>query len=106
MNTANTMSHDGDQINAGALIGRPDLSDDVLLDALRQRLRARQRPETEAEGILAAATMRDEAALALMQTLSVPAPVAHLSMPTQRLTGRSQRRWLTLPAINVSWSRG
>ena len=102
----NTLTPPCDQMNAGALIGRPDLSDDVLLDALRVRLRARSAAHQDAETVLAAAMNEDPAALDLMRTIPVPAPVARLTMPTQRLTGRPQRWSMLIPEIRVSWGRG
>ncbi|MCB8838672.1 hypothetical protein [Aurantimonas sp. VKM B-3413] len=102
----NTLTPPCDQMNAGALIGRPDLSDDVLLDALRVRLKTRRQSQQDAEAVLAAAMNADPAALDLMRTIPVPAPVAHLSMPTQRITGKPQRWSMLIPEIRVSWDRG
>jgi len=106
MTNVSILSPQSDQMNAGALVGRPDLSDDVLLEALRERLRARRRPAEDAEAVLAAAARSDAGALDLLRTVSLPAPVARLSMPTQCLTRAPQRRALPLPAIRLSWNRG
>lgn len=81
----------GMQTNLGSLIGRPDLSDDVIADALRDRLRAQGRHEDDAPHVLAMAQNSDEQAASLLRTIVVPAPSAKLTMPTQQLTARRRR---------------
>ena len=71
---------------AGLLIGRADLSDDQMLDAVRMRLVASGQSAEAAASILDAARDGDEGSVALVNTVSVPAPVSKLSMPVQRLT--------------------
>ncbi|MCQ0987740.1 hypothetical protein [Jiella marina] len=93
-------------MNAGAIIGRADLSDDVLLDGLRTRLASKRRPATEAEEVLQAALAGEQEAIGLLRTIPVPAPSARLSMPEQKLSRPSLRRAIPLPVIRISWTRG
>lgn len=79
------------QSNLGSLIGRPDLSDEVIADALRDRLRAEGRHEDDAPHVLASAQNADEDAASLLRTIVVPAPAAKLAMPTQQLTASRRR---------------
>ncbi|HSP26201.1 MAG TPA: hypothetical protein VLQ65_13605 [Saliniramus sp.] len=79
------------QSNLGSLIGRPDLSDEVIADAMRDRLRASGRHEDDAHHVLASAQNADEEAASLLRTIAVPAPTAKLTMPTQQLTGTRRR---------------
>ena len=78
------------ETNAGRLIGRADLDDDVVLDAGRTRLAASGRSD-DAERVLAAAMRGDAASLAFVRTVAVPPPLARLTMPIQPLTGRPLR---------------
>ncbi|MBO0904344.1 hypothetical protein [Jiella sonneratiae] len=94
-----------DDINFGAIIGRADLSDEVVVDAVKGRLASRDRSCEEADALLAAAIAGEAEAVAFLRTVPVPAPIMRLAMPTQELTRSSQRRGFALPAIRFSWNR-
>lgn len=82
----------GNQINAGVLVGRPDLSDDVLVEAVAARLASLGRSREEAADVVCAAHAKDGDALAILSTIAVPPPVSRLAMPVQTLTrGTSSR---------------
>lgn len=79
-------------VSDGALIGRSDLEAAVVIGALRDRLSECGKPATDAEATLHAAHRGDEEALSMLRTVLVPAPIAPLSMPVQRLSrGRRKR---------------
>lgn len=80
-------------VNSGSLIGRADLSDDQMAEAIRARLRATGRGADTPEAIIEAAQRGDVNATSLVRTIAVPAPVARLSMPTQRLTRDGRNRF-------------
>ncbi|MEF2550766.1 hypothetical protein VQ042_05210 [Aurantimonas sp. A2-1-M11] len=83
------------ETNAGRLIGRADLGDEVILDAVRARLASTGR-NGDAERLISAAMDGDETSLAFVRTVAVPPPVARLTMPIQQLTARRIR----LPSIS------
>ncbi len=79
--------------NSGGLIGRADLSDDQMADAIRARLSASGRAPSSAEAIIEAARLGDDKAVSLVRTVAVPAPISKLNMPTQRLTRVGRNRF-------------
>lgn len=85
-----TVANNDMQTNLGSLIGRPDLSDDVIASALCERLRAEGRPDGDVEHILHSAR-HSETAASLLRTIAVPAPSAKLPMPTQELASARRR---------------
>ncbi|NDW05813.1 hypothetical protein [Jiella pacifica] len=93
-------------MNFGAIIGRADLSDDVVIDAVKSRLASRSRAEGDADHLLNAALDGDREAISFLRTIQVPAPSVRLAMPTQSLTRDPQRRGFGLPSIRFSWNRG
>ncbi|MBB4002532.1 MAG: hypothetical protein V7704_19905 [Aurantimonas endophytica] len=92
------------QTNLGSLIGRPDLSDEVIASALCERLRAEGRSDSDADDILTSARHSQSEAASLLRTIAVPAPSATLTMPTQQLT--SARRRFSLGAGFAKLSLG
>ncbi|HEX2019887.1 MAG TPA: hypothetical protein VGO17_13180 [Aurantimonas sp.] len=92
------------QTNLGSLIGRPDLADEVIADALRERLRDQGRDD-DVDLLLASAQNCDEAATSLLRTVAVPAPAARLAMPTQPLTGGGRRFSLGATFGRLSFGR-
>lgn len=92
------------QTNLGSLIGRPDLSDDVIASALCDRLRAEGRSDDDAHRILISARRSEPEAASLLRTIAVPAPSAKLTMPTQQLA--STRRRFSLGAGSAKLSPG
>ena len=103
LSTDQTMRSD---VNCGALIGRADLSDDIMIDAIKERLASNDRSSDDAETVLGAAMSGDRDALSLLRTINVPAPTVRLTMPTQSLTRGGMRGAFGLPAIRFSWNRG
>ena len=104
-NLANNLSV-RDDMNCGAIIGRADLSDDVVIDAVKDRLTASNRSDDEARAILNAALAGDQDAMSFVRTIKVPAPTVRLAMPTQSVhRGGSQRRMFGLPTFRFSWDR-
>ncbi len=91
-------------MNFGAIIGRADLSDDIVVDAVKNRLASRNRTDEEADAILNAARAGDGDAIAFVSTIKVPAPTVRLAMPTQTLT--RERRGFALSGLRLSWNRG
>ena len=90
------MSHmqvQNETINFGSLIGRADLSDEQIVEAIRARLSASGQDAGMAETILEAARSGETRAGSLMRTVAVPAPVSKLNMPTQRLTRGGHNRF-------------
>ena len=79
--------------NFGGLIGRADLSDDQMIEAIRARLSGGGRDPASAEAVIEAARMGDDEAKSLVQTIAVPAPVSKLNMPTQCLTREGRNRF-------------
>ena len=80
-------------VNSGSLIGRADLSDDQVIDAVRARLSTGGRDPAAAEAIVESARMGEAGATSVMRTIAVSAPVAKLTMPTQRLTRGGRNRF-------------
>ncbi|TFF21735.1 hypothetical protein E3C22_13680 [Jiella endophytica] len=93
-----------DDMNCGAIIGRADLSDDVVIDALKERLASNERSE-DAESLIGAAMAGDREAISFMRTIKVPAPNVRLAMPTQPLHREAQRRGFGLSSLRFSWAR-
>lgn len=69
--------------SGGMLLGRPDLSDDAVIEAIKDRLAFEGRDRSEAEGVLAMARAGDSRARKLLRGLVLPARQARLTMPTQ-----------------------
>ncbi|MBP0617653.1 hypothetical protein [Jiella mangrovi] len=95
-----------DDMNCGAIIGRADLSDDVVVDAIKDRLASCNRSVEQADSIVSAALSGDAEAVSFLRTIQVPAPTVRLSMPPQALTRGEQRRGLSLSQFRFSWTRG
>ncbi|WP_157944684.1 hypothetical protein [Mangrovicella endophytica] len=74
----------------GMIVGRPDLSDDVVIEAIAMQLAVRGRSPDGAARVLERAKGGDAAALKFMRTLVLPPPQARLSMPLQII--RNERR--------------
>ena len=88
-----------------ALLHRPDLSDEAVLDALRRRLADSGRDASGAEAVLAAACRGEADAVSSLRSVALPAPVARLTMPVQRLT-RSPRAALNAGFWRLTSDRG
>ena len=85
---------------SGALLGRPDLSDEALLAAIAERLVFEGRDPSHAPGVLKAAIAGKPLALAMLRKLVLPAPQSALVMPIQSiLRERSGER------STSSWSK-
>lgn len=93
-------------MNFGSIIGRADLSDEVVVDAVKSRLASRSRADDDADHLLNAALAGDGEAISFLRTIQVPAPSVRLAMPTQALTRDASRRGFALPSIRFSWNRG
>lgn len=91
-------------MNFGAIIGRADLADEVVVDAVKNRLASRNRANDDANALLSAALAGDGEAISFLRTIQVPAPTVRLAMPVQTVT--RERRGLALPSIRFSWNRG
>ncbi|WAP67461.1 hypothetical protein [Jiella pelagia] len=91
-------------MNFGAIIGRADLCDEVVVDAVKNRLASKNRTEDDAGALLSAAIAGDGEAISFLRTIQVPAPTVRLAMPMQPLT--RERRGFALPSIRFSWNRG
>lgn len=89
----NLLQEVNETINSGSLIGRADLSDEQMVEAIRTRLSASGQDAAMAEAIVEAARFGDAKAAALMNTIVVPPPVSKLNMPTQRLTRGGRNRF-------------
>ena len=85
-------------MNCGALIGRADLSDDVVIEAVKNRLAAKARSSEDAESVVNAAMAGDAQAMSILRTIQVPAPTVRLAMPAQPLTRERQRRGFRSPS--------
>ncbi|MBO0661771.1 hypothetical protein LQ948_04230 [Jiella sp. MQZ9-1] len=88
------------------MIGRADLSDDALVDALKARLASCNRSVDDAECVLEAAMAGDAEAISLLRSAPVPAPSVKLAMPIQSLTRDVRRRGFGLASLRLSWHRG
>lgn len=69
--------------SAGALVGRPDLSETEVLEAIAERLRADGRTGPEPAVVIEAARLGKRKALTFLQKLVLPPPQAPLAMPIQ-----------------------
>ncbi|MFD2238712.1 hypothetical protein [Aureimonas populi] len=69
--------------SAGALVGRPDLSDEEVKAAILERLAFDGRTGPEPEIVLEAARLRKRKALTFLRKLLLPPPRAGLDMPVQ-----------------------
>lgn len=69
--------------SAGALVGRPDLSEIDVLEAIAERLRADGRTGPEPSVVIEAARLGKRKALTFLQKLVLPPPQAPLAMPIQ-----------------------
>ncbi|GGE17188.1 hypothetical protein GCM10011390_40370 [Aureimonas endophytica] len=88
--------------SAGEIVGRRDLSDDVMLKAVAERLAFERRDPRQARTVLNAALAGKHIAVNFVRSLALPMPSAPLDMPIQALlddkpSGGSgtKRRFLT-----------
>ena len=93
------------QAGIAALLHRPDLTDEAVLDALRQRLARSGRDASAAGAVLAAARRGEANAVSSLRSVALPAPVARLTMPVQKLT-RSPRAALNVGFWRLTSDRG
>lgn len=70
---------------AGALVGRPDLSDEMVLTAIAERMSFEGRDAAKASAVLAAALAGRPVACAFMRRLVLPPPQSQLQMPIQSI---------------------
>ena len=68
---------------AGVLVGRPDLSEADVLEAIAERLLADGRTGPEPAVVLEAARLGKRKAITFLQKLVLPPPRSPLSMPIQ-----------------------
>ncbi len=70
---------------AGAIVGRRDLSDEVVLRAIAERLAFERRDAAQARVVLDAALADKQIAVNFVRSLALPMPAAPLAMPVQPL---------------------
>jgi len=68
---------------AGELVGRPDLSEAQLLQAIAERLAFERRTGPEPAVVIEAARLGKRKALTFLRQLVLPPPSARLEMPVQ-----------------------
>lgn len=71
--------------SAGEIVGRRDLSDDVLLKAIAERMVFERRDPKQARTVLNAALAGKQIAVNFVRSLALPMPSAPLEMPVQAL---------------------
>lgn len=71
--------------SAGEIVGRRDLSDDVVLKAVAERLAFERRDPRQAKIVLDAALAGRHIAVEFVRSLVLPMPSAPLDMPIQAL---------------------
>lgn len=79
----------GEPGSLGLLLGRPDLSDDAIREAVAKRLAADGRHSPDPEIVLEAARLRKRKAVTFLRQLVLPPPQGPLDMPVRPIL-RSQ----------------
>lgn len=69
----------------GLLVGRPDLSDDMVLAAIAERMSFEGRDASKAKAVLDAALAGRPVACVFMRRLVLPPPQSSLQMPIQSI---------------------
>lgn len=70
---------------AGEIVGRRDLSDEIILKAVADRLAFEGRDARQAQIVLNAALAGKQIAVNFVRSLALPMPAAPLEMPIQAL---------------------
>lgn len=85
----------------GLLVGRPDLSDETILQAIAERMTFEGRDASKARAVLDAALAGRPVACAFMRRLVLPPPQSSLQMPIQSIlrepapAGDAKGSWLS-----------
>ncbi|KQT64104.1 hypothetical protein ASG54_00870 [Aureimonas sp. Leaf460] len=91
----------GTATTPGLLVGRPDLSDEAVLQAIAERMSFEGRDASKAKAVLDAALAGRPVACAFLRRLVLPPPQSSLQMPIQSIlrepvaTGEAKGSWLS-----------